>query len=148
MTKQTERNGEQVMEQKPEVTVSQNSPKQVVFRSKDVELVLAFKAGYMDKSHGQSTYVPSEIESFEEYFLRIDDTPQNGARIERVREHDSNGISFREVPDFNDREDLPPIDELEVMSIKELKDLCGKRKVEVSEDASKESIMLALIKKQ
>jgi len=148
MTKQTERNGEQVMEQKPEVTVSQNSPKQVVFRSKDVELVLAFKAGYMDKSHGQSTYVPSEVESFEEYFLRIDETPGNRERIERVRKHDSNGISFREVPDFNDREDLPPIDELEVMSIKELKDLCGKRKVEVSEDASKEAIMLALIKKQ
>ena len=148
MTKQTERNGEQVMEQKPEVTVSQNSPKQVVFRSKDVELVLAFKAGYMDKSHGQSTYVPSEVESFEEYFLRIDDIPENSKRIERVRKHDSNGISFREVPDFNDCEDLPPIDELEVMSIKELKDLCGKRKVEVSEDASKEAIMLALIKKQ
>jgi len=136
------------MEQKPEVPVSQNSPKQVVFRSKDAELKLAFKAGYMDKSHGQSNYVPSEVESFEEYFLRIDETPENSKRIERVRKHDSNGISFREVPDFNDREDLPPIDELEAMSIKELKDLCGKRKVGVSEDASKEAIMLALIKKQ
>ena len=148
MTKQTERNGEQVMEQKPEVPVSQNSPKQVVFRSKDSALVLAFKAGYMDKSHGQSNYVPSEIESFEEYFLRIDEIPANKERIERLRTHGSHGISFREVPDFNDREDLPPIDELEVMSIKELKDLCGKRKVEVSEDASKEAIMLTLIKKQ
>jgi len=148
MTKQATRNGEQVMEQKPEVTVSQNSPKQVVFRSKDIELALVFKAGYMDKSHGQSNYVPSEIEVFEEYFLRIDATPENSKRIERIRKHDSNGISFREVPDFREREDLPPIDELEVMSIKELKDLCGKRKVAVSEEASKEAIMLALIKKQ
>jgi len=124
------------------------SPAQVVFRSTDEQLVLAFGAGYMDKSRGQSNYVPSDIEQFDAFFLRIDDTKANSKRIERIRRHPSIGISFREVPDMQRTEELPAIAELEAMSIKELKDLCGRRKVEASEDASKESMILSLIKKQ
>ena len=124
------------------------SPAQVVFRSTDQSLVLAFGAGYMDKSHGQANYVPSDIEQFEAFFLRIDDIPANRKRIERIRNHPSKDISFREVPDMQRTEELPAIAELEAMSMKELKDFCGRRKVEVSEDASKEALILALIKKQ
>jgi hypothetical protein len=123
-------------------------PKQVVFRSTNEQLVLAFNAGYMDKSHGQSNYVASDIEQFDSFFLRIEDVPENRKRIERIRNHSSNGISFREVPDMQRTEELPAIAVLEAMSIKEIKDLCGRRQVEVGEDASKEAMILALIKKQ
>ena len=147
MTKHADRNGEELETESPNA-VSPNSPKQVVFRSTDKELVLVFKAGYMDKSHGEATYFPSIIEQFEDFFLRLDDTPANKKRIEKVRNHPSIGISFREVPDIREQDVLPSIAELKVMSLKELGELCGKRKVEISDDASKESIMLALIEKQ
>jgi len=147
MTKHADRNGEELETESPEA-ISPDSPKQVVFRSTDKELVLVFKAGYMDKSHGEATYFPSIIEQFEEFFLRIDDIPTNKKRIEKVQNHPSIGISFREVPDIREQEALPSIVELKAMSLKELGELCGKRKVEVSDDASKETIMLALIEKQ
>jgi len=148
MTKQTDRNGEKTLETESPEAVSPDSPKQVVFRSKDKELTLVFKAGYMDKSHGQANYNPSDLEAFEEYFLRIDDIPSNKKRIEKIRNHPQHGISFKEVPDMRNREDLPSIPELEAMSTDELRNLCGRRKVEITEDASREAIMLALIKAQ
>ena len=147
MTKHADRNGEQLEVESPKA-VSPDSPKQVVFRSTDKELVLVFKAGYTDKSHGEASYFPSITEQFEEFFLRIDDMTENRERIGKVRNHPSFGISFREVPDIREQEVLPSIAELKAMSLKELGELCGKRKVEVSDDASKETIMLALIEKQ
>jgi len=152
-----ERNGEsEVQEAKPEAPTKVDAPvspvattespvKWVVFRSKDKELALFQKAGYTDKSHGTSDYIPSVGVQFNDFYLRIQDIPKYADIIKWLREHQSNGISFKEVPDLSNVVELPTIAQLKVMEVSELKELCAKNKVEVGGDASKDTIILALI---
>jgi len=133
--------------EKPE-TSPDVSPKMVVFRSTDKELYLVQKAGFTDKSHGTADYIPTQGVQFVDCSFRIEDTKENKSTIEWLRRHSSYGISFREVPDINEMALLPPIVELEKMSPAELKELCVKRQIETNDDASKETMILALLKKQ
>jgi hypothetical protein len=122
--------------------------KWVVFRSKDKELELFQKAGYMDKSHGIATYNPSTGVQFIDFYLRVQDIPKHAHTIKWLREHPSNGISFMEVPDLSNVLELPAIAQLRQMSIGELKELCAKYKVKVADgDVGKDTIILALIEK-
>lgn len=122
--------------------------KQVVFRSVDKELTLYYRAGFTDKSHGIASYTPSVGVQFDDYHYRIDDTPENAKTIAWLRQHPSFGISFREVPDMNNVVELPAISELEQMTISELRGICHKNAVKHADDASKEALILALIKSQ
>jgi hypothetical protein len=152
-----ERNGESEVQEveletskKQDVTVSpvattESPDKWVVFRSKDKELALFQKAGYMDKSLGSANYIPSIGVQFIDFYFRIQDIPKYADMIKWLRGHPSNGISFKEVPDLNNVVELPTIAELKQMVISELKELCAKNKVEVDGDASKESIIIALL---
>jgi hypothetical protein len=121
--------------------------KWVVFRSTDKELVLYDKAGYMDKSHGIATFVPSKGIPFQDYTFRIEDIPENANVIRWLRQHPSNGISFKEVPDLSNAVELPSIPQLKQMALDELKSLCVKNAVTVETNASREAIILALIEK-
>jgi len=127
------------------VTATESPVKWVVFRSKDKELALFQKAGYTDKSHGISTYTPSSGVQFVDFYLRIQDCSKNEEIIKWVRSHPSNGISFMEVPDLSNVVKLPSIAELKQMDIPILRELCAKNKVEVKDDASKDTIILALL---
>ncbi len=160
-----ERNGESdVQEVKLEIPAKQDAPvnqnvsvspaattespiKWVVFRSKDKELALFRKAGYMDKSLGTSNYIPSIGVQFIDFYFRIQDISKYADIIKWLREHPSNGISFQEVPDLSDAIELPTIAELKQMVVSELKELCVKYKVEIDGDASKDAIILALLEK-
>lgn len=126
-------------------TATESPVKWVVFRSKDKELALFQKAGYTDKSHGISTYTPSAGVQFVDFYLRIQDCPANEEIIKWVRNHPSNGISFKEVPDLSDMVELPSIAELKQMDIPVLRELCAKNKVEAEDNASKDAIILALL---
>lgn len=121
--------------------------KQVVFKSVDFELVLHQRAGYMDKSKGIVTYVPGTGVQFKEGYVRFDDTPANAVTIKWLREHESNGVKFKEVPDLSNVVELPTITQMKDMSIGELKELCVKNVVTINESDSKEAIILALIQK-
>lgn len=124
---------------------TESPTKWVVFRSKDKELTLFQKAGYMDKSHGISTYTPSVGVQFADFVLRIQDSPEHEETIKWVRTHPSNGIAFMEVPDMSNAVELPTIEQLKQMTIDELKEICAKNKVTVNEDAGKATIILALL---
>jgi hypothetical protein len=127
-------------------TPATESPtKWVVFRSHDKELALFQKAGFMDKSHGMVTYNPSVGVQFVDFYLRVQDIPKHADTIKWLRGHPSNGISFAEVPDLSNIVELPTIAQLKQMSIVELKELCAKNKVKVVDDASMDTIILALI---
>jgi len=136
-------------ETKPEIpspdSTAKAPVKQVVFRSIDRELVLYYKAGYTDKSHGISSYTPSVGVKFDDHYVRLDDTPENAKTIAWMRKHPNSDISFKEVPDMSNIVELPPIAELRTMTIHELKGLCSKNAVKHEEDASKDSLILALI---
>lgn len=135
--------------EKSSPVVDAKSPeKWVVFRSKDKELVLFHKAGYMDKSHGIATYTPTEGVKFQDHMVRILDVPENSDVLEWLRKHPSNGISFRKIPDMSNAVELPTISEMKLMTMDELVDLCEKNAVKVPGDAQKDSIILALIEKK
>ena len=121
--------------------------KLVVFRSKDKELTLFQKAGFTDKSHGFATYIQSTGIKFDDYYLKLEDTPENAKTIAWVRRHPSCGFSYLEVPDLSNIVELPPIAQLKQMTINELKELCTKNEVKVKAEDSKESIILALVEK-
>lgn len=149
MTNKTARNGEDSKEanlDKPDSPA--NSPKMVVFRSKDAELRLVKTAGYTDKSHGHSEYHPTTGVQFIDFMLRVEDTPKNKGILEWLRKHDSNGIAFRELPETIEKVELPAIAEMRIMSIRQLMDLCRERNVDVREDAGQDAIILALLEKQ
>jgi len=124
---------------------TESPTKLVVFRSKDKELALFQKAGYMDKSHGVATYNPSVGVQFVDFYLRVEDTPKQAPMIKWLRNHPSIGISFVEVPDLSNIIELPTIAQLKQMAIVELKELCAKNAVKVADEASKDTIILALI---
>lgn len=136
---------------KEELTPSSPAPatesptKWVVFRSKDRELELFQKAGYTDKSHGISTYTPSTGVQFVDFYLRVQDIPKHANTIKWLREHPSNGISFKEVPDLSNVVELPTIAQLKQMTVGELKELCAKNAVKVEDGAGRDTIILALV---
>ena len=125
---------------------TESPTKQVVFRSKDKGLRLEFKAPYVDKSHGIASYVPGLYAKFEDGFLRFDDTPKNAKAIALVRGHSRNGKVFKEVTDIVNAEILPAIGELEKMAIEDLMELANKRQLVIEKKASKESVILSLLK--
>ena len=136
--------------QEPEAPVSpvpttESPTKWVVFRSKDKELELFQKAGYTDKSHGISTYTPSTGVQFVDFYLRVQDIPKHANTIKWLREHPSNGVSFKEVPDLSNVVELPTIAQLKQLTVGELKELCAKNSVKVEDGASRDTIILALI---
>ena len=124
---------------------TESPTKWVVFRSKDKELELFQKAGYMDKSHGIATYTPSTGVQFIDFYLRVQDIPKHALTIKWLREHPSNGIAFMEVPDMSNLVELPTIAQLKQMTIGELRELCAKYKVKVDGEASKDTVILALL---
>lgn len=124
---------------------TESPTKWVVFRSKDKELALYQKAGYMDKSHGVSTYTPSVGVQFTDFVLRVQDCPKHTETIKWIRDHPSNGVSFKEVPDMSNAVELPTIAQMKQMTIDELKAICAKNKVTVSEEAGRDTIILALL---
>ena len=124
---------------------TESPTKWVVFRSKDKELALFQKAGYMDKSHGVATYNPSLGVQFIDFYLRVQDIPKHENTIKWLRGHPSNGIAFLEVPDLSNVVELPPIAQLRQMTIGELKELCAKYTVKVDGEASKDTVILALV---
>ena len=124
---------------------TESPTKWIVFRSKDKELALFQKAGYMDKSHGIATYVQSTGVQFIDFYLRVQDIPKHANTIKWLREHPSNGTAFIEVPDLSNLVELPTIAQLRQMAIGELKELCAKYVVKVDGEASKDTIILALI---
>ena len=126
-------------------SATESPTKWVVFRSKDKELALFQKAGYMDKSHGIATYVQSTGVQFIDFYLRVQDIPQHANTIKWLREHPSNGTAFMEVPDLSNVVELPTIAQLRQMTIGELKELCAKYVVKVDGEASKDTVILALI---
>ncbi|MDD5523522.1 MAG: hypothetical protein PHI84_22115 [Kiritimatiellae bacterium] len=142
-----------VMSETMQSPVVQDSPapatesptKWVVFRSHDKELALFQKAGFMDKSHGMVTYNPSVGVQFVDFYLRVQDIPKHADTIKWLRGHPSNGISFAEVPDLSNIVELPTIAQMKQMSIVELKELCAKNKVKVTDNASMDTIILALV---
>jgi len=149
-----ERSGSDTAVAKPEVAQDSPAPvadapvKQVMFRSVDKELALYYKAGFTDKSHGLASYTPSVGVKFEDYMFRIDDTKENAKTIAWLRGHPNFGITFREVPDMSNVIELPPIKELRQMTLDELKGLCSKYSVKHELDASKDSLILALLENQ
>lgn len=146
MTEQADRNGASEATAVLEAPSPEDSPKQVVFRSKATLLKLPKTAGYTDKSQGQANYIPTTGVQFVSNYLRLDDTEENKVIIDWLRKHKSIGISFIEVPDIQDLGALPPIADLQKMSTKELKELCGRRKVKlVDEGAQNDTIIIALL---
>lgn len=146
------RNGEsEVLESRSDPAVSpdkkMDAAKMVMFRSKDRELTLIKKAGYTEKSHGVSSYVPTDSVQFVDFLFMVADKPENRKVIEFLRNHPSNGISFREVPVDDVATVKPSIADLEAMTSAELRETCEKRGVEIKEDASREQIILAILKK-
>lgn len=145
-------NGEQTTEShidpetSPDVKVKE--AKMVIFRSKDRELTLVQKAGYTEKSHGTSSYVQTKSVQFVDFIFMIADVTENKKTISWLRKHPSNGLSFREVP-WGDSEGVikPSIEELEKMSMKELRELCDRYELEIREGASREAIILTILKK-
>jgi hypothetical protein len=149
MTAPTDRNGEIPTGSESGIPDSpKNSPKMVVFRSKDAELRLVRTAGYTDKSHGQAEYHPTTGVQFVDFMLRVEDTQKNKGILEWLRKHESNGISFREIPETIEKTALPKIAEMRVMSIRQLMDLCRERNIDVREDIGQDAIILALIENQ
>jgi len=152
-----ERNGEgEGQEVAQDIGVQQEAPvspepatesptKWVVFRSKDKELEMFQKAGFIDKSHGIATYNQSTGVQFVDYYFRVQDIPKHANTIKWLREHPSNGISFKEVPDLSNVVELPTIAQLKQMTIGELMELCAKNAVKVVDGAGKDTIILALV---
>lgn len=129
------------------VPKTESPVKQVVFRSVDRELILHQKAATIDKSHGIPVHVPGTGVEFKDWFKRFDDTPANAVAIKWLRTHERNGVAFKEVPDLSAMVELPTINQMKELSIGELKELCVKNVVTISESDSKESIILALLQK-
>lgn len=140
---------EQESQVDPEVSPDKpmKEAKMVIFRSTDRELTLVQKAGYTERSHGIATYVQTKSVQFVDFIFMVADKPENKKTIEWLRKHPSNGISFREVPTDDVRTVKPAIEDLEKMTARELKEVCEKRNVEVGDDASREQIILAILKK-
>jgi len=63
-----------------------------------------------------------------------------------VRGHSRNGKVFKEVTDIVNAEILPAIGELEKMAIEDLMELANKRQLVIEKKASKESVILSLLK--
>ena len=124
---------------------TESPTKWVVFRSKDKELELFQKAGFIDKSHGIATYNQSTGVQFVDFNLRVQDIPKHALTIKWLREHPSNGVAFKEVPDMSNMIELPTIAQLKQMTIGELKELCVKNAVKVDGEASKDTVILALV---
>jgi hypothetical protein len=148
---------DEVQETSPVVTAQAEAPaspapeaespvKQIVFMSVDKELVLYYKAGEPKKlpdgriEMGQTLKV-----QFLDFSYRIADIPANQFAIGWLRKHDSFGVSFMEVQDIDNMVELPSIEEMRKLPMAQLKELCRKKEVSVKDDASRESIILALI---
>jgi hypothetical protein len=131
------------------VTVTASPVKQVVFRSVDANLKLYQNAATIDKSQGIPTHVRSTGVEFKEHFKYFDDTPENAFVIKWTREHEMNGVRFFEVPDISNMTELPTIQQMKEMSISELKELCVKYVVTISDNdkENKAAIILALMEK-
>ena len=121
--------------------------KQVVFQSKDKELVLYQKAGFTDKSRGSSNYTPSSGLKFEEFQLRFDDIPENKKTIDWVRKHPNFGITFIELPREIEVVRLPSISDMEKMPNQDLESLCVKHEAELVGGERKDQLIMALLKK-
>ena len=123
--------------------------KQIVFMSVDKELVLYYKAGGNTKlPDGRIEITPTLKVQFLDFFYRIADIPANQFAIEWLRKHESNPHAFREVQDVSDMAELPTIEQMKRMPMPQLKELCRDKRVDVKDDESKETIILALIENE
>jgi len=143
----------EIPKDQPRLTPTESSPapaaespvKQVIFWSVDKELVLYYRAGFLNKSMGSATYTSTIAVKFEDHYARFDETPENAKTIAWMRAHESNGFKFKEVPDMSNVVELPSIKELRQMTMDQLKGLCSKNAVKHEGDATKETLILALL---
>lgn len=133
------------------VDVPVNAPeapkvKTILFRSYDKGLTVVKESGGMEKINGIPFYHPGIMVHFIDGEYRIEDTEDNKPLINWMRKHGQYGLSFKEVAPA-DENVKPSIEDMEQMSQQKLREVCEKFGVQVSMDASRETIILAILKK-
>jgi len=146
-------NGEEKMESQKDPEISPeniaNKVKMVIFKSYDKGLSMPFKAGFIERTaNGMGINHPSEVIHFMDNQYLIEDIPANAKIIRFLRTHPSNGITFSEVPTTDGKLRVPSIEELERMSMTDLRELCKTLEVTIRDGSSKELIMIEILKRK